>query len=151
MATAWISIIALGAIAGVAGQCMRVVVGLKKAKDEAAGEGRRFTEKFEPSTLLLSLLIGAVAGMIAAMVALNPGAPVSKQTVFALAAAGYSGADFIEGFVARYMPRMGQPPAQSQPVQQAPVQSPASEPRPGGLIADAGPSEQIANSERLGG
>jgi hypothetical protein len=58
MATPWISIIALGAALGFLGQSVRVVVGLKKARDEAAALGKTFTEAFEPSTMLVSLSMG---------------------------------------------------------------------------------------------
>src|SRR5260370_30660572 len=107
MATPWISIIALGAALGFLGQSVRVVVGLKKARDEAAALGKTFTEAFEPSTMLVSLLIGGVAGALAAIMALRPDTNIATETLLGLAAAGYSGADFIEGFIARYLPAGG--------------------------------------------
>ena len=54
--------------------------------------------------MLISLLIGAVAGALAAIMILKPDAAISPGTLLGLAAAGYSGADFIEGFIARYLP-----------------------------------------------
>jgi hypothetical protein len=104
MAGPWISIIALGALMGFLGQAIRVIVGLKKTKDQAAALQQAFTEMFEPSTLLISLLIGVVAGVLAALMTLKPEAAISPETLLGLAAAGYSGADFIEGFVSRYLP-----------------------------------------------
>jgi hypothetical protein len=58
MAMPWISIVTLGAILGFLGQSVRVVVGLKKARDKAAALGKTFTEAFEPSTMLVSLSMG---------------------------------------------------------------------------------------------
>jgi hypothetical protein len=107
MALYWICIIALGALMGVVGQAIRVIVGLKKMSDEAAALGRKLTEAIEPARLLISLLIGAVAGVLAAVVTLAPGSPVSREALLGLGAAGYSGADFVEGFMARYLPGGG--------------------------------------------
>src|SRR5215472_4576783 len=104
MAGPWISIIALGALMGFLGQAVRVIVGLKKTKDQAAALRQAFAEMFEASTLLISLLIGVVAGALAAVMAVKPDTSITTETLLGLAAAGYSGADFIEGFVSRYLP-----------------------------------------------
>jgi uncharacterized membrane protein YeaQ/YmgE (transglycosylase-associated protein family) len=101
MATPWISIIALGALLGFLGQSVRVIVGLKKTRDQAAALGKTFSEALEPSTLFTSLLIGAVAGALAALMILKPDAGITPEMLLGLAAAGYSGADFVEGFLAR--------------------------------------------------
>ena len=112
MAPEWIWIVALGALMGAVGQGIRVIVGLKKTGDEAAALGHKFSDRIEPARLSISLLIGAVAGVIAAIVSLSPGVPIGRETLLALAAAGYSGADFVEGFVSRYLPSgRAQPPA----------------------------------------
>lgn len=58
----WVSIIALGGLAGIVGQGIRIIVGLKKASDAAAARGQKFTETIEPARLLISLLVGALAG-----------------------------------------------------------------------------------------
>ncbi|HJT24680.1 MAG TPA: hypothetical protein VJ873_08900, partial [bacterium] len=59
--------ILLGAVLGMIGQGARVVVGLKKSMEGAKGDpknpGRK--EWFDLSRLLISLLLGAVAGAIA--------------------------------------------------------------------------------------
>jgi hypothetical protein len=104
MAGLWLSIISLGGVMGFLGQAIRVIIGLKKTKDHAAALQQAFSEMFELSTLLISLLIGAVAGALAAVATLKPDAAISSETLLGLAAAGYSGADFIEGFVSRYLP-----------------------------------------------
>jgi hypothetical protein len=75
MAVDWIWIVLLGALLGAAGQGVRIIVGLKKASDEAATLGHRFAEHFEPARLLVSLLIGAVAGVLAAILILQPATP----------------------------------------------------------------------------
>jgi hypothetical protein len=111
MALPWILIIALGALMGVVGQGIRVTVGLKKASDRAAESGQKFTETIEPARLLVSLLIGALAGVMAAIMTLKPNSAVERDALLALGAAGYSGTDFIEGFMARYLPGRLQPPA----------------------------------------
>ena len=135
MATPWISLIALGAILGFLGQSVRVVVGLKKARDEAAALGKTFTEAFEPSTMLVSLLIGGVAGALAAIMALRPDTNIATETLLGLAAAGYSGADFIEGFIARYLP-VGGAPAPPPAAAAVPLRGPpAPLPAPGPLTA----------------
>lgn len=106
MATApdWIWIAALGALMGLVGQGIRVIVGLKKTGDDAAAAGHRLSDRIDAARLSVSLLIGGVAGVMAAIVTLKPGAPIAREALLALAAAGYSGADFIEGFMARYLP-----------------------------------------------
>lgn len=114
MATApdWIWIAALGAPMGAVGQRIRVIVGLKKTDDDAAAAGHRLSDSIDPARLSISLLIGGVAGVMAAIATLKPGAPIVREALPALAAAGYSGADFIEGFMARYLPRSStRPPA----------------------------------------
>jgi len=107
----WVSIIALGGLAGIVGQGIRIIVGLKKASDAAAARGQKFTETIEPARLLISLLVGALAGAMAAIITLTPGAPISRTALMGLAAAGYSGADFVEGFMARYLPGGRGPPS----------------------------------------
>jgi hypothetical protein len=106
MATApdWIWIVALGALMGAVGQGIRVIVGLKKTSDEAAAAGHKLSDKMDPARLSVSLLIGAVAGVMAAIATLGPGVAIKRDALLALAAAGYSGADFVEGFMARYLP-----------------------------------------------
>jgi hypothetical protein len=97
--SAWVSLIVLGALMGVVGQGIRVIVGVKKARDEVAALGHQGAETIEPTRLMIGLMIGAVAGVVAAIAA-TPGWQVSRAVL--LGAAGYSGADVIEGLMARY-------------------------------------------------
>lgn len=97
----WIQIIALGGLLGALGQGARVVVGLKKLSDATAATGGA-AEQIEPSRMVTSLLIGFIAGALAAMMmGIDVDAKVSLQQVLGLAGAGYAGTDFIEGFLSR--------------------------------------------------
>jgi hypothetical protein len=100
----WLVILALGLLMGSVGQGARIVVGLKKANEEATSKGKSLPEVFEASTLLVSLLIGAIAGAVAAVTTITSDGSVSVTSLMGLAAAGYSGADFLEGIMQRYTP-----------------------------------------------
>ena len=89
----------VGAVAGMLGQGARIIVGLKKTADAAASSQSTMADLVEPSRLFVSLLIGAIAGALCA-VGLNTDT-FSQQNVLAIAAAGYAGADFVEGFMRR--------------------------------------------------
>jgi hypothetical protein len=102
----WIQVAAIGALFGALGQAIRVIPGLKKAADQAAEKGRSMTDDFQGNRLLISLLIGAVAGVLGAI---SLGVPLDEKiasgTIVALLGIGYSGADFIEAFMARHVPK----------------------------------------------
>ena len=105
-ASDWLVVIALGAAMGLLGQGVRVVVGLKKANDKAAANNKSLAESFVASTLLVSLLIGAIAGALAAVATSDKlTGMIQAPSLLALAAAGYSGADFLEGFMSKYLPK----------------------------------------------
>jgi len=106
----WLIVLTLGLIMGIVGQGARIVVGLKKAKDEAAASNKTLGDVFETSTLLVSLLIGAASGAIAAVTTITSNANVSSSALLALAAAGYSGSDFLEGMIAKFVPGQGAAP-----------------------------------------
>ena len=95
--TALINVL-LGMVLGMIGQGIRIVVGLKKAHD--AKKSENFKEDMEMSRMLISLLIGAVAGGLAAVSLLETD-EVTRQQMLSIVAIGYSGADFIEGFMRR--------------------------------------------------
>ncbi len=100
--------VALGALLGATGQTLRVIVGIKKELDEARAQ-KAATNKdkdwFNPGELWVSLLLGAAAGVAAALTQYGPTTAISKELMMALAAAGYSGADFIEGIAAKWLPK----------------------------------------------
>lgn len=97
----WLQLIALGALVGALGQGARVIIGIKKLIDKARSARVQMTELFMASRLVISLGIGAVAGAAAAIVTIDNLAAVTLSQIMGIAAAGYAGADFIEGFVSR--------------------------------------------------
>ena len=105
----WIVLLLLGGLLGMLGQGVRVVGGLKKVHDQASQQGKQFGDLFELSSLVISLLIGFIAGALAVLVlgaTQSDAKPVSfdPKTLFALLAAGYAGTDFIEAFMKKYLP-----------------------------------------------
>lgn len=94
-------LIVLGAILGMVGQGIRVIVGLKKMQDAAASAGKTNDEVYQGNRVMMSLLIacaiGAIAGIIAALS--KVGATIDKSVLVAFITAGYAGTDFIEGFL----------------------------------------------------
>jgi hypothetical protein len=94
-------LIILGAILGMVGQGLRVLVGLKKMQDVASTTGKTNDQLYQVSRVIMSLMIacaiGAVAGVIAAMSKLD--ANIDKSVLVAFITAGYAGTDFIEGFL----------------------------------------------------
>ena len=101
-----IEIILLGGLMGLFGQGIRAVVGLKTMVDEANQKGVSQNELFDAARLLISLVIGFLAG-IAATLALgfDKFETIQMSLLLGIAAAGYSGTDFIEGFISQYLPR----------------------------------------------
>jgi hypothetical protein len=95
--------IVLGIILGAVGQGARAVIGVKKAADEAAAKCQtRIDEWFDMKRLIFSLIVGAIAGCLAAILLIET--PVNKELLLGLVAAGYAGADFIEGLMSKYTP-----------------------------------------------
>src|SRR5690349_8744819 len=95
-----LSHVVLGAILGMVGQSARVVIGLKKVLDQANSQGRTFSEQFSPNVLVVSLIIGAVAGVLAVITAVGLDSQlITKEALLAVIAAGYAGTDFIEGIM----------------------------------------------------
>jgi hypothetical protein len=105
----WLVLIVLGGLAGAGGQVARVVVGLKKMNDEASARNLDRGDLIDVPRLVVSLIIGFVAGMFAAIVA-HPVPAAGKalaldaQSFLGFAAAGYTGTDFIEGIMSKFLP-----------------------------------------------
>ncbi|MCC7565433.1 MAG: hypothetical protein KO206_04030 [Methanomicrobiaceae archaeon] len=95
----------LGAILGAVGQGARAIVGVKKRADEAAEKREEMKDWFDLNYLLYSLILGAIAGVLAAVLLL--GTEITREVLLGLVAAGYAGADFIEGLTERYLPSGG--------------------------------------------
>ncbi len=104
-ATEVLSALMLGGLMGLVGQGARSIVGLRKMNQEADKLGVSAGDLFTASRLVVSLFIGFIAGVLATialgigkLIALNPD---DLQLLLGIAAAGYAGADFIEGFSSR--------------------------------------------------
>jgi len=95
-----------GGLLGLTGQGLRVVVGLKKLNDQAQLSNQKTKDMIVTSQLLISLLIGFFAGILAtlSLSAFGDGTPMNKQTLFSLLGAGYAGTDFIEAFMNKNVP-----------------------------------------------
>ena len=106
----WLVFLALCALLGATGQAARAIVGLKKMRDDAASKGLDSFQEFRASTLAVSLMIGAVAGVVAGLALGSPDS-IDQQFALGIMAAGYAGTDFIEGFMSREASKFVSPPA----------------------------------------
>ncbi len=77
---------------GVLGQAIRALIGIKKQLAEANTSRKSLDSWFSLKFLLVTLILGGIAGVIGSM--LLSSSEVSRLVVMA---AGYAGADFIEG------------------------------------------------------
>lgn len=102
----WLQIVGIGAVAGMIGQGVRVAVGLKKVNDAAEESGRPFGELFSGAKLAVSLLIGSIAGALTAFFMGIDVTSIPMAQIIGLMAAGYAGADAIEGFISRILPKV---------------------------------------------
>ncbi len=93
----WLGLLVAGIILGALGQGARSIIGLKKLNDYKDSS----SAVFDGARLLISLGIGGVAGAFAAIAILPDSGPISKEQLLGIAAAGYAGTDFIEGFISR--------------------------------------------------
>ncbi|HTH55838.1 MAG TPA: hypothetical protein VL728_07305 [Cyclobacteriaceae bacterium] len=105
-----LSIIILGALLGIVGQLIRVVVGLKKLKDTSVSKAH-YEDQFDLKKLVMSIIYAGVIGLVAgALMAVDNLDKIwDKSTILAVIAAGYAGVDFIEGFLTKNMPDQGSP------------------------------------------
>jgi uncharacterized membrane protein YeaQ/YmgE (transglycosylase-associated protein family) len=98
----WLQVLCIGALAGAVGQLVRAVSGLAKSNRARAGSADG-GQGFDPATLVISLVVGATAGALAAVAMQDQlGGNVQTPTILGLMAAGYAGADFIEGFAGKH-------------------------------------------------
>ncbi|GAB2526682.1 hypothetical protein [Spirosoma aerophilum] len=97
---------------GLIGQGIRVVIGLKKLKEEATAEAVEntatsaksiYNSQFDGRQLWVSLLIGFIAGCLASF-GHDDTADFSREARLAIVAAGYAGTDFIEGLFKKILP-----------------------------------------------
>ena len=97
----WLQLIGLGGLLGVLGQGIRMIVGFKKLHDESAEKGVTISDLVRIDRIIVPLLIGFIAGALASIPTLEKPAEISAEQLLTLLAAGYAGADFIEGFMSR--------------------------------------------------
>jgi len=138
---------------GAMGQSVRAIIGLKGLADDRADPNVTDPEAFNLTRLVVSLVIGFVAGVAAGLtIGLDKVAAVTPddtKLLVSLCAAGYAGTDFIEGFMASYLPgqssqtattttqttppqqQSSAPSASSQAPQPRQSQAPAAEVQPG--------------------
>lgn len=105
-----LQLIAIGTIAGAFGQGLRVIVGVKKASDEASSQGKSLREEgFDASRMIFSLFIGAIAGGIGIFTLTGFSDElvnnITLQMFFGVVGIGYAGTDFIEGFIRTQLPK----------------------------------------------
>jgi len=119
----------LSGLMGAVGQSVRAIVGLKGLADDNADPNVTNPEAFSPARLVVSLIIGFVAGVAAGLtIGLDKVAlitPDNTKLLVSLCAAGYAGTDFIEGFMASYLPT-----APTGPATPAAAPAPAAAPPP---------------------
>jgi hypothetical protein len=91
----------VGALLGAAGQGARVVVGLKKERAAARANSRGVRDWFDSHELAVSFILGAVAGIAAAVTQYDANVEITKSMLMGFAGAGYSGSDFFSGLFKR--------------------------------------------------
>jgi len=99
-----LTFVVLGALLGAAGQGVRAVMGIKKEIDDAKKGGKTVSDWFDAKELVISFILGAVAGILAAISQYGSDVQLTKNLLFGLLAAGYAGADFIGGVMQKWLP-----------------------------------------------
>ncbi len=104
-------VLVLGALMGLLGQGSRAVAGLKSMADDAQSLGVNPNDLFQAARLLVSLVIGVLVGLAAALIYLASGATQNPDWHYLLsfAAAGYAGTDFLEAFISKYLAPVTRP------------------------------------------
>jgi len=102
-----LALLLLYGLMGLVGQAARAAVGLKTMTNSAATSPGQQTE-FNAAYLLISLMIGFVAGVLAGFAMSLPpviveGA-INVKILLGIAAAGYAGTDFIENSLSIFIP-----------------------------------------------
>lgn len=100
--------IVTGGLLGIVGQGLRMIVGLKKWYDDKKDNTTQ-AEAFDLNRFLISLFIGFVAGILAILFMIDdvehPTPAEQKKYLASIILGGYTGVDFIEGFVNKYLPK----------------------------------------------
>lgn len=133
----WLEVLLVGALAGAVGQLVRAIAGLAGAHRNQAGQS---PEGLDLSRLLVSTLVGATAGALAALTMQDKfSATTPPEVILGLVAAGYAGADFIEGLAGKF----GRPAGTAPP-------SPAPAPSPSPPAPVAPPAPPVAHADSVG-
>lgn len=103
-----INTILAGGLLGALGQGIRTAVGFKKFNEanSALATENKVAKEFSISRMVISIFIGFVAGAIGMLVkgaSLSHNGDYSTESIVAIIAIGYSGADFIEGIFNTYI------------------------------------------------
>jgi hypothetical protein len=106
-----INLLLLGGISGVAGQALRIIVGLKKLNynNSVAVTTGAAQQDFSWGRMLISVLMGFIIGIVGMLikywVADNNDVNVGPELIVAITAVGYSGVDFLENIFNTYLPK----------------------------------------------
>jgi predicted chitinase/phage shock protein PspC (stress-responsive transcriptional regulator) len=98
-----LALLLLCGLMGLIGQGARAAVGLKTMTTSAASAPSQQTE-FNAAYLLISLMIGFIAGVLAGLALKLKIDPSDITVLLGLAAAGYAGTDFIENTLSIFIP-----------------------------------------------
>ena len=102
-----LALLLLYGLMGLVGQAARAAVGLKTMTTSAATAPSQQTQ-FNAAYLLISLMIGFVAGVLAGFAMSLPAVIVDGaiqiKILLGIAAAGYAGTDFIENSLSIFIP-----------------------------------------------
>lgn len=93
----WLCYVALALLLGTAGQLVRVGVGFKKLHDQHLAKGDPVP--FDAQKFWTSIVLGAAAGLLTALVKWKGSATIELNFIFTLMAAGYAGSDIVEGLI----------------------------------------------------
>lgn len=137
---------------GVLGQGIRAIVGLKNAGALASTTPSEQAE-FSLAYLVLSLMIGFIAGVLAG-IALNLQnivaiTPDNWKLLLGIAASGYVGADFIENTMSVVIPGTRRAPARPAPAPARPPPSPPPAPAPQPASPPAAPDGAAALTQAM--
>lgn len=132
----------LAGILGLVGQGARAIIGLKQLADSASNPKTLESETFSAARLVISLVIGFIAGVLSAMALglLDPAQAAKgfdNKTMLGLIAAGYAGTDVIEGFMAKYVPQTDSTKTPDPLPPLVPALDPARTPEPVKTLMDA--------------
>jgi len=94
----------IGAAWGLAGQVIRVLAGLKKLNE--SNKSIEINTPFDRQRMVVSLLLGIIAGVTGAFILKSDDVPLDwskKELVLTVIGMGYSGVDFIESLLTKYV------------------------------------------------